>query len=274
MLKTRIITAIFLLTGLMLLLFSASAPVWSIAALIVTWLGAREWFGFIHLSETSKIFNTALFLLIGAGLIMLPKTSLSDYEGLARMLILGFASFFWIVIAPIWLIRNATLNSQWIMSALGILLLMATCIALQGLREISPWLLLGTILTVSVADSAAYFSGKRFGRRKLAPEISPGKTWEGVYGALVAVTLCGFALCYSQGFSYWLIVSLWMIVTLSIMGDLIESLLKRKAGLKDSGTLLPGHGGVLDRIDGLLPTLTVTLFCFYLALFNGFGFQA
>ncbi|MEK9939612.1 MAG: hypothetical protein VW548_01375 [Methylotenera sp.] len=144
MLKTRIVTAIFLLTGLILLLFSASAPVWSIAALIVTWLGAREWSGFIRLSETSKIFNTALFLLIGAGLIMLPKTSLSDYEGLARILILGLASFFWVVIAPIWLIRNSVLNSKWMMTALGMLMLMATCIALQGLREISPWLLLGT----------------------------------------------------------------------------------------------------------------------------------
>ncbi|MEK9825122.1 MAG: phosphatidate cytidylyltransferase [Methylotenera sp.] len=271
MLKTRIVTAIFLLTGLILLLFSASAPVWSIAALIVTWLGAREWSGFIRLSETSKIFNTALFLLIGAGLIMLPKTSLSDYEGLARILILGLASFFWVVIAPIWLIRNSVLNSKWMMTALGMLMLMATCIALQGLREISPWLLLGTILTVSIADSAAYFAGKRFGKHKLAPEISPGKTWEGVYGALAAVTLYGAILCYTQNFSFWLIVSLWMLVALSVIGDLIESLMKRKAGVKDSGTLLPGHGGVLDRIDGMLPTLTVTLFCIYLALFNGLG---
>ncbi len=271
MLKTRIVTAIFLLTGLILLVFSASTPVWSIAALIVTWLGAREWSGFVRLSETSKIFNTALFLLIGAGLIMLPKTSLSDYEGLVRILILGFASFFWVVIAPIWLIRNSTLNSKWIMNALGMLLLMATCIALQGLREISLWLLLGTILTVSIADSAAYFAGKRFGKHKLAPEISPGKTWEGVYGALVAVTIYGAILCYTQNFSFWLIVSLWMLVALSVIGDLIESLMKRKAGVKDSGTLLPGHGGVLDRIDGMLPTLTVTLFCIYLALFNGLG---
>ncbi|MEK9939613.1 MAG: phosphatidate cytidylyltransferase, partial [Methylotenera sp.] len=88
----------------------------------------------------------------------------------------------------------------------------------------------------------------RFGKHKLAPEISPGKTWEGVYGALAAVTLYGAILCYTQNFSFWLIVSLWMLVALSVIGDLIESLMKRKAGVKDSGTLLPGHGGVLDRI--------------------------
>lgn len=271
MLKTRIVTALFLLSGLMLLLFSASAATWSIAALIVTWLGSREWSGFVHLSEVSTIIHSALYLVIGAGLILLPQTIFAHYESLVRIVILGFASFFWIVIAPIWLIRNATLTNKWLMTALGMMLLLATCIALQGLREISPWLLLGTILTVSIADSAAYFSGKRFGRHKLAPEISPGKTWEGVYGALAAVTLYGAVLCYTQHFSFWLIVSLWMLVALSVIGDLVESLMKRKAGIKDSGNLLPGHGGVMDRIDGMLPALTVTLFCIYLALFNGLG---
>jgi phosphatidate cytidylyltransferase len=122
---------------------------------------------------------------------------------------------------------------------------------------------------VSIADSAAYFAGKRFGRHKLAPEISPGKTWEGVAGAVVAITLYGAVLCYLKQYSLWLIVGLWLIVVLSIMGDLVESLLKRQAGLKDSGQLLPGHGGILDRIDGLIPTLVITLFCIYLPLFTG-----
>jgi phosphatidate cytidylyltransferase len=128
-------------------------------------------------------------------------------------------------------------------------------------------LLLGIIATVSIADSAAYFAGKRFGRNKLAPEISPGKTWEGVAGAIVAITLYGVILCFSLNYSFWLIVALWLIVILSIMGDLVESLLKRQAGLKDSSQLLPGHGGVLDRIDGFIPTLAITLFCIYLPLF-------
>lgn len=274
MLKTRIITAIFLLVGLLALVFTASIKVWSFVCLVLAGLAIREWSDLIGMQPSRKLMYSVGFLFAGVAVIVMPYTTLAAYQNIIQMLLLGGASFYWIVVAPIWLIRNSAIHSKFIMGALGWMLLLATLLAMLGLRNISPWLLLGIILTVSVADSAAYFSGKRFGRRKLAPEISPGKTWEGVYGALVAVTLCGFALCYSQGFSYWLIVSLWMIVTLSIMGDLIESLLKRKAGLKDSGTLLPGHGGVFDRIDGLLPTLTVTLFCFYLALFNGFGFQA
>lgn len=274
MLKTRIITAIFLLVGLLALVFAASIKVWSIVCLILAGLAIREWSDLIGIHPTHKLMYSVVFLFSGVALIVMPYTMLAGYQNMSQMLLLGGASFFWIVVAPIWLMRNSAIHSKLIMGALGWLLLLATLLATLGLRDISPWLLLGIILTVSIADSAAYFSGKRFGRRKLAPEISPGKTWEGVYGALAAVTLYGFVLCYSQGFSYWLIVSLWMIVALSIVGDLIESLLKRKAGLKDSGALLPGHGGVLDRIDGLLPTLTVTLFCFYLALFNGFGLRA
>lgn len=255
----------------MALVFFVPIQFWAIASLVVAWLGLREWAGFIQLHGTHKKLYLIIFALVGISILLSPYLLPAENVSLLRILLLGLASLFWIVIAPIWLIRNATFKNQWFLAVLGWLLLIATSIALQGLREISPWLLLGIILTVSIADSAAYFAGKRFGRHKLAPAVSPGKTWEGVYGALAAVTLYGVVLCYTQSYSYWLIVSLWMLVVLSIIGDLVESLMKRKAGIKDSGTLLPGHGGVLDRIDGLLPTLTVTLFCFYLALFNGFG---
>ena len=128
--------------------------------------------------------------------------------------------------------------------------------------------------TVWLADSAAYFAGKNFGRHKLAPEISPGKTWEGVAGALLAVTFYGLVICYYMHISRWLIVGLWLMVVLSIMGDLFESLLKRQAGVKDSSHLLPGHGGVLDRIDGLIPTLPLVLFYIYFPLFANLQLHA
>jgi phosphatidate cytidylyltransferase len=121
--------------------------------------------------------------------------------------------------------------------------------------------------TVWIADSAAYFAGSAYGRHKLAPAISPGKTWEGVLGAWIAVTLYGLILCWAKGLNLWWVVGLWGITLLSIMGDLFESLLKRQAGLKDSGSILPGHGGVLDRIDGLLPALPVAAFAFHLPLY-------
>jgi phosphatidate cytidylyltransferase len=119
---------------------------------------------------------------------------------------------------------------------------------------------------VWVADSAAYFAGRRFGKRKLAPAISPGKTWEGVYGALIAVAVYALALLpFAEGAGYsaaivpvsviaWVALAL-ALMSLSIVGDLFESQLKRNRGVKDSGKLLPGHGGVLDRIDALLAAL-------------------
>jgi len=119
---------------------------------------------------------------------------------------------------------------------------------------------------VWIADIAAYFTGRAFGRRKLAPQISPGKTWEGAYGATVGVLVYGLAMyglfAPSNGVSPLLLVPVLLLLTaVSIIGDLFESLLKRQAGIKDSSQLLPGHGGILDRIDSLTSTLPlVTLF--------------
>jgi phosphatidate cytidylyltransferase len=126
-------------------------------------------------------------------------------------------------------------------------------------RERSPWLLLGVMALVWIADSAAYYAGRRFGRRKLAPGISPGKSWEGVAGAGIALALYASAISAA-------IVGLRIPVALalsaallyfSILGDLFESWMKRLAGVKDSGTILPGHGGVLDRIDALTAALPI-----------------
>src|SRR5690606_2292618 len=124
------------------------------------------------------------------------------------------------------------------------------------------WVLLGTMAVVWVADIAAYFSGRAFGRHKLAPSISPGKTWEGAAGAAVAVLVFGFGMLAMRGAELQGGVAViagvllaWTAV--SIVGDLFESLLKRQAGLKDSGSILPGHSGILDRIDSLTSTLPI-----------------
>jgi phosphatidate cytidylyltransferase len=130
------------------------------------------------------------------------------------------------------------------------------------LRQEGKLLLLMLMATVWIADSAAYFAGKRFGRHKLAPSISPGKTWEGVLGAFSAVTLYAVTICYFFNTEYWLVLLMLGITIASVMGDLIESLVKRQAGAKDSGSILPGHGGILDRVDGLtssLPLASISL---------------
>ena len=125
----------------------------------------------------------------------------------------------------------------------------------------SPLAMLGAMGLVWIADTAAYFSGRRFGGRKLAPTVSPGKTWEGVAGALAAVAVYA-ALCATLGstvrsagaIAAWVVVAV-MLAAMSVVGDLYESWLKREAGVKDSGALLPGHGGVLDRIDALMAAM-------------------
>lgn len=268
MLKTRIITALAILTGLLIAVFLASTEVWALITLGIALLGVAEWSNLIQLGKKSRYIMLAAAFVIGMLVAYMHETLLAPYQNMTMFGFLAVGCLFWVMVAPVCLITRKSPDSALLMGILGLVLILATWIGLVGLHAVHPLFLLGVIAAVSIADSAAYFAGKRFGRRKLAPEISPGKTWEGVFGALSAVTLYGFALCYFLKLSLWLVVYLWLLVVLSIIGDLFESLLKRKADLKDSGQLLPGHGGILDRIDGLMPTLPMTLLLLYLPLFH------
>jgi phosphatidate cytidylyltransferase len=147
------------------------------------------------------------------------------------------------------------------MALVGWAVVIPTGLAMLDLRLDHPWWLLGMMCLVWAADIAAYFTGRRFGKNKLAPSISPGKTWEGVLGALLGVSVC---IVLAWGFSPYsrqivllpsLLLASWCWVGLAVIGDLFESAIKRQAGVKDSGALLPGHGGLLDRIDALTSTL-------------------
>ena len=148
---------------------------------------------------------------------------------------------------------------------IGFLVVVPLSLALIVVKSANAWLLLTLMAAIWVADSAAYFAGKQFGQRKLAPSISPGKTWEGVFGALIGVTLLA-AILYGND---WLsnvpvFPLLWIVAVLGVIGDLFESLIKRQFNKKDSGNTLPGHGGILDRIDGLLPSLPIAVLVIYL----------
>jgi phosphatidate cytidylyltransferase len=211
--------------------------------------------------------RTSAVFVVGTVLIALRLAwgSLVDGQGFApevSLVLNGIALLFWIVIAPMWLARGWRMQSQLLLALVGWLVLVSTWFSLVLLKSFSPSLCLALMALVWLADSAAYFSGRRFGRHKLAPAISPGKTREGVYGALVAVALYAIllaALAPSLGFpgtlsparvGVW-IAGLLLLAVLSVLGDLFESWLKRVRGVKDSGSLIPGHGGVLDRIDAL-----------------------
>lgn len=270
MLKTRIITAFFLIAGLLAAVFLAPESLWQPLTLLIAILALNEWSGLIRLGLNGRILTILLALLLSF-ILMYGSFAPKANGTLLSLLVLGLASGFWLFIAPLWLLRRITCDHREVMSLLGVLLMISTWIGLIGLHQLSPWLLLAVIATVSIADSAAYFFGKKFGKNKLAPDISPGKTREGVYGALFVITLYGAILYFSELVHWWVIPVLWLLVILSVMGDLFESLLKRKVGMKDSGNLLPGHGGVLDRIDGLLPVLSVTMFFIQLIQLTGIG---
>jgi phosphatidate cytidylyltransferase len=164
---------------------------------------------------------------------------------------------------PCWLRFKWTLRgNDFVGYLVGMIVILPTWAAMSALYAVTPWLLLTAMALVWVADISAYFAGRAFGKHKLAPAISPGKTWEGVAGAVVGVLIYGgIVLMFSplQGkvsLPVPLLVLLLILLTaVSVMGDLFESLLKRQAGIKDSSNLLPGHGGVLDRIDALTSTL-------------------
>jgi phosphatidate cytidylyltransferase len=145
--------------------------------------------------------------------------------------------------------------------ALGFLYALLPALSLLWIRERDAHgleLLLWTFLVTWSTDIGAYFAGRRFGRRKLAPSISPGKTVEGLYGGIAVAALVGGAWVLANGLGHPLLVLAPILALAAQAGDLFESGLKRRAGVKDSGTWLPGHGGVLDRLDGLVPVAVLT----------------
>ncbi|MCE5180408.1 MAG: phosphatidate cytidylyltransferase [Betaproteobacteria bacterium] len=260
MLKARVLTALVLLSAFLSALFLLPKMAWALLMLGVILICAREWSNIASFTG----FQSGLYLLLTLfiGLMLLPEHSPS-----VDLLIYGITFFFWALLVPLWLSKQWKTRKLPLMALTGWILLVPTWLALVELRSISPELLLGLMAVVWVADSAAYFAGRRFGRHKLAPAISPGKTWEGVAGAFLGVTLYGVvwemwigsAAPFSSGLLPGILL-LWLLALFSILGDLFESWMKRVAGIKDSGRLLPGHGGVLDRIDALTAAMPVAAF--------------
>lgn len=274
MLKTRVITAVVLAIVFLLALFNTSGLSWALITLGATLVGVWEWAKLIHLKKHTTVIYIAVAFCISMLIQFAPESSISLYTDKIVFGLLASSVLFWVIFAPLWLLTRKHIRQKFLLAILGLILLLATWLALKGLHSINPLLLLAVLAVVWLADSAAYFAGKSFGRHKLAPSISPGKTWEGVAGGLLAVTIYGLLLCNYLHYSDWMVIGLWLVVALSIIGDLYESLLKRQAGVKDSSHLLPGHGGVLDRIDGLIPTLPLVFLCINFPFFANLQLHA
>ncbi len=263
MLKTRITTAFILVAGFIPALFMSSNIYWAYGMLFLVLLALHEWAGMIQLSTKQRVIYLAIAAIAGIAIVQLMQQQgfhIFFYHSLNVFLVV---TLFWVLLVPCWLAKKWQVN-KYVMTLLGLLLMASLWLGLICAKSADPWLLLGLLATIWIADSAAYFAGKNFGKHKLAPCISPGKTWEGVIGALIAVTIFGAILYF--GFNVKTLAvfpALWIIAGLGVIGDLFESMLKRQANMKDSGHLLPGHGGVLDRIDGIISSLPIAILMIY-----------
>ena len=250
----RVLTAALLLAVFVPAVLWAPAWIWAILMAGLIGVAAYEW---ARLSRFPPLSARAYAGLLTLAALVLPPLLGADWPIYQRALIL-LAVGFWLVVAPLWLLGRWHAPQPFVRAVVGVVVLVPTWAALLYLHARGPGVLLGVMAIVWIADTAAYFSGRRFGRHKLAPAISPGKTWEGVAGALAALALYAGVL---SGLSGMPLLSLLLVVSgllyVSVLGDLFESWIKRLSGMKDSGSILPGHGGVLDRIDALTSTLPV-----------------
>ena len=267
MLKTRIITAIVLMAVLLPILFLLPPYYLGAFFLVVLLAAAWEWSRMLAPEAKKAAWLYATFCLVII-LFLLGMQAVSWQFSLLMMSVL-----FWIFLAPFILAKGMNLSLQKFKpfySILGLIILPATWFALVFLRELGLVFLLSSMALVWVADIGAYFIGKAFGKHKLAAQISPGKSIEGAIGGLMLcylfALLCVVYLPLGDTlFGAWAIrfgwVPMFLMVTVlaafSVFGDLFESQLKRLAGVKDSSHLLPGHGGVLDRVDALIPTMPI-----------------
>jgi phosphatidate cytidylyltransferase len=255
MLKTRIVTALLLVTGCLGVLFWLPTTKAALAFGLVAVVAAWEWSGLIKSRSFARAAFVATTGLSCLGLFYWPG-------GLLPLWLV--AVVFWLGLMPFWLRMRWPLAGGPLGYLVGLVVIVPTWAAMVMLHGHDPMLLLLSMALVWVADIAAYAAGRLWGRHKLAVHISPGKTWEGAIGAAVAVVIFVFAVAYAyrpadgsiEPSLVW-IPLLVLVTAVSIVGDLFESLIKRQAGVKDSSNLLPGHGGVLDRIDSLTSTLPV-----------------
>jgi len=246
MLRTRIITAVVALVALGVIIFVLPARLAEAVIALVVLAGAWEWSAFL---VTSSVAVRAVFVAVVAVTSAALYSLLPEYSVLTLQIafVWWFSAFIWIQFFP----TPIAMPIRWVA---GVLVLVPMFIALIQLYRLGPKVLLFSLLIVWAADAGAFFAGKLFGRVKLAPSISPGKTWEGVFGGLLIVA------ALAAGISHWAEIRLGILLpfclavaALSIVGDLTVSMFKRTAGLKDSGKLFPGHGGVLDREEGTAP---------------------
>ncbi len=278
MLKQRVITALVVVAVLLAALLLLSPTQFCLLIAAIVCYGAWEWSNLAGLHGLpTRLLYVCLFglCLWGAALLLGFYEPSLDREPALQLV---FGGVVWWLVALSLVATYPRTEGVWqpvlLRAVMGLLVLVPAWAAIVVLMKTGAGvqLLLAVIAIVALADIGAYFSGKAFGRHKLAANVSPGKTLEGLAGGLlanlIAALLLGVALGF-QGAQYiWLIPLVVVTVLASVLGDLLESMLKRSRGIKDSGNILPGHGGMLDRVDGLTAALPVFVFALLLSGVN------
>jgi len=240
-----VVTAVALIAGLLAALFLLPPLALLAVVAALAALAGQEWGRLCRLGRGTSILYGLLTAAIYGALLAVPRDEL-----------FWVAGGFWALVVPAWLWYGVKATQRAALLAAGIAVIVPTALAVVTLP---PRLLLAILVLIWIADIAAYFAGRAFGRHQLAPAISPGKTWEGaaagLAGALAWAIICGTMTGVISWGSY--LAAAALLGAISIVGDLFESAAKRQAGVKDSGALLPGHGGILDRIDSMTAALPV-----------------
>lgn len=276
MLKQRVVTAIVIAAVFFSALFFSSPYSFSLMTAVVVVYAAWEWSnlaGFSH-RLVRLIYALGLALLFIASGYMLGLSESSSLDLAAGKTLMAWLAPWW-AIALLWVQgypSSALLwGSRWVRGLMGYLVLMPAWLAMVILIHAhqGEWLIMIVVLIVAFADIGAYFSGRAFGKHKLATNVSPKKTWEGLVGGVVANLIFVALLLLALNVDQWpMLLGLVMITVLaSVLGDLLESMVKRHRGIKDSGNILPGHGGILDRLDSLTAALPLFTLVY---LYSGF----
>jgi len=254
-LKQRLLTAAVLIPLFVWAVLGLPTPYFAALLAVVVLIAAAEWGALVQLPQETRIgFVIVVAVMLLLAIWTAPPAPFTHAAAAAAVI--------WWAIATQWLRRyeagRTVPHGRWGGALVGVLVLLPPWLALvtlHGNAAAGPGYVLFLFVLIWAADSGAYFSGRRYGRRKLAPRVSPGKTWEGVAGGMAAalvVAVIGariFDMSFAATVAFMILCGL--VVVISVVGDLVESLFKREAGVKDSGRFLPGHGGALDRIDSL-----------------------
>jgi phosphatidate cytidylyltransferase len=255
LLRSRVITALIIAPLVLLAIYFLPLPAYAAFFWLIAAAAAYEWAGLAHIGGMG-----GRFAYVGALALLAIVTWLVPAYWLA---VLWLGALFWLLAAIVVLTYPGSgriVSHPLVIIPAGLLVAWAAWLALVVIRAQpagATWVL-WLLLLVWAADIGAYFAGRRFGRIKLAPSVSPGKTWEGVLGGVAASLIVALAMLAAMGeLSLWWVPVALLLAAVSVFGDLFESVLKRQRGVKDSGALLPGHGGVLDRIDSLVAVLPV-----------------